>query len=134
MDTDQHGCSDLNTLTEAIIGCAYRVANTLGCGFLEGVYENALAHELRKAGLGVQQQASMQVHYDGVVVGDYVGDLLVEESVLLELKACKALDEVHLAQCLNYLKATGVKLGLLIKLRDAQNPDQARRQLDTHPD
>jgi len=101
-------------ITEKIIGCAYRLANTLGCGFLEKVYENALAHELRKAGLRVQQQASVQVHYDDVVVGDYVADLIVEGNVLVELKATKAIDQIHMAQCLNYLKATGLRLGLLI--------------------
>lgn len=78
------------------------------------VYENALAHELRKAGLRILQQQAIQVIYDGIVVGDYIADLLVEDSVLVELKAVKALDEVHLAQCLNYLKAIGLHLCLLL--------------------
>lgn len=103
-----------NELTEKIIGCAYKVSNGLGCGFLEKVYENALAHELRKAGLRVRQQHPIQVFYDGVVVGDYVADLLVEESVILELKAVRELDDVHRAQGLNYLNATGLHLCLLI--------------------
>ena len=101
-------------LTSRIIGCAYRVANELGSGFLEKVYENALAHELRKAGFKVVQQHGIEVHYDGVKVGDYVADLLVDGYVLVELKACKDLDDVHLAQCLNYLKATGLKVCLLM--------------------
>ena len=101
-------------LTSRIIGCAYRVANELGSGFLEKVYENALAHELRKAGLNVVQQFGIVVHYDDVIVGDYVADLLVNNQVLIELKACKDLDDVHLAQCLNYLKATGQKVCLLM--------------------
>ena len=101
-------------ITEKIIGCAFAVANTLGSGFLEKVYENALAHELRKAGLSVQQQFSVDVYYDSVRVGDYVADLLVEHVVLVELKAVKALDNVHLAQCMNYLKATGLQVCLLI--------------------
>jgi len=105
---------DDDPLTSKIIGCAYKVANELGSGFLEKVYENALAHELRKAGLSVVQQHCIQVHYDDVVVGDYVADLLVNGQVLIELKACKDLDEIHLAQCLNYLKATGVKVCLLM--------------------
>lgn len=105
---------DDDPLTSRIIGCAYRVANELGSGFLEKVYENALAHELRKAGLGVVQQHCIEVHYDGVKVGDYVADLLVEGQILIELKACKDLDEIHLAQCLNYLKATGLKVCLLM--------------------
>jgi GxxExxY protein len=104
----------LNEITEKIIGCAYQVGNTLGCGFLEKVYENALAHELKKAGLGTEQQKANQVMYDGVVVGDYFADLLVEKSVIVEVKAVKAFDEIHMAQCLNYLKATSMKIGLLI--------------------
>ena len=101
-------------VTEKIIGCAYTVANTLGSGFLEKVYENAMAHELRKAGLVVQQQAGIAVNYDGVIVGDYVADLLVENVVLVELKAVKGIDNVHFAQCMNYLKATGLQVCLLI--------------------
>jgi len=106
--------SDLDRLTEKIIGCAYTVGNTLGCGFLEKIYENALALELRKAGLTTVQQHGIQVLYDGVVVGEYVADLLVEGIVLVELKAVKALDDIHAAQCLNYLKATGIQICLLI--------------------
>ena len=101
-------------VTEKIIGCAYTVANTLGSGFLEKVYENALAHELRKAGLAVQQQAGIAVNYDGVIVGDYVADLLVGNEVLVELKAVKGIENVHFAQCMNYLKATGLQVCLLI--------------------
>lgn len=110
MHTDEHR---LNEVTEKVIGCAFRVANTLGCGFLEKDYENALAHELRKAGLKIQQQHQIVIRYDGVVVGDYFADILVEEFVLLELKAVKDLDEIHQAQCINYLKATGLPVCLL---------------------
>jgi GxxExxY protein len=105
---------ELNQVTERIIGSAYTVANALGSGFLEKVYENALVHELRKSGLQIEQQASVHVTYDGTVVGDYVADILVANSVLVELKAVRALDDVHLAQCLNYLKATGLSICLLI--------------------
>jgi GxxExxY protein len=105
---------DPNELTEKVIASAFTVSNVLGCGFLEKVYENALAHELRKAGLQVRQQHPVRVCYDGVVVGDYAADLLVEETLLLELKAVSALDNVHLAQCLNYLKGTGLRLCLLM--------------------
>jgi GxxExxY protein len=104
----------LNELTGRIIGCAYAVSNGLGAGFLEKVYENALAHELRKSGLRSQQQQPIKVEYDGIVVGDYLADIVVEESVILELKAVKAFDNVHFAQCINYLKATGMKICLLI--------------------
>jgi GxxExxY protein len=113
MDTDKHR-SDLDRITEKIIGCAYTVGNTLGCGFLEKIYENALTLELRKAGLITAQQHGIQVRYDGIVVGEYVADLLVEGIVLVELKAVKALDDIHAAQCLNYLKATGIQICLLI--------------------
>jgi GxxExxY protein len=106
--------SGVNVLTEKIIGCAYKVGNTLGCGFLEKVYENALAHELQKAGVRAAQQLPIKVHYDGVVVGDFFGDLLVEGTVLIELKAVKAFEDIHFAQCLNYLKATGYKICLLV--------------------
>jgi GxxExxY protein len=111
MNTDR---TSLNGLTEQIIGCAFTVANTLKCGFSEKVYENSLAHELTKNGLLVQQQFGITVHYDGVVVGTYTGDLLVEDAVLVELKAVKALDPAHSAQCLNYLTATGLPLCLLL--------------------
>jgi GxxExxY protein len=104
----------LNELTGRIIGCAYAVSNELGAGFLEKVYENALAHEIRKTGLQVQQQQPIQVHYDGVVVGEYVADMVVANTVLVELKAIKAFDDIHFAQCINYLKATGMQICLLI--------------------
>ncbi len=104
----------INQLSERIIGGAFKVANALGTGFLEKVYENALAHELRKAGLQVRQQVGVAVHYDGVVVGEYSADLLVEDTVIVELKAIKTLDPVHVAQGLNYLRATGLPLCLLL--------------------
>jgi GxxExxY protein len=104
----------LNALSERIIGCAFAVANGLGSGFLEKVYENALAHELRKAGLRVAQQQGVSVTYDDVIVGEYAADLLVEAAVLVELKAVRALDDIHQAQCMNYLRATGMHLCLLL--------------------
>ncbi|BBB47024.1 GxxExxY protein [Pelolinea submarina] len=104
----------LNRITEKIIGCAYTVSNTLGIGFLEKVYENALAVELRKNDLKFIQQAPIEVTYKGFIVGDYVADLLVEDAVLVELKAVKTLDENHLAQCINYLKSSNYGVCLLI--------------------
>ena len=103
-----------NSITEQIIGCAYAVGNTLGIGFLEKVYENALCHELKKAELTIKQQHPVQVHYDGVIVGEYVVDLLVQDEIIVELKAVKTLDKSHFSQCMNYLKATGNKICLLI--------------------
>lgn len=105
---------DLDGLTERIIGAVFQVSNTLGVGYLEKVYERALIHELGKRGLRVQSQLLIQVVYDGVIVGDYVSDIMVEEKVLLELKAVDNLADIHLAQCLNYLTATKLRLCLLI--------------------
>ncbi|MCL5280119.1 MAG: GxxExxY protein [Planctomycetes bacterium] len=116
MNADEHGSDlkEINELTEKVIRSAFAVSNTLGCGFLEKVYENALAHELRKAGLKTEQQHGITIHYDGVVVGEYAADLLVEGILLIELKAVRELDDVHLAQCLNYLRATNLRLCLLM--------------------
>lgn len=105
---------EINKITEAIIGAAMKVSNTLGVGFLEKVYENALAVELRKAGLKFEQQKAIEVIYEGVIVGNYVADLIVEGQVLVELKAAKTIDDIHQAQLLNYLKATKLKIGLII--------------------
>ena len=108
-------CQDrLDALSQQIIGCALTVMRGLGTGFLEKVYENALVYELRKAGLLVEQQHRMVVRYDEIMVGDYTVDLLVENLVLVELKVTKAIDDIHRAQCLNYLKATGLNLCLLL--------------------
>ena len=107
-------------LTEKVIGCAFTVLNALGPGFLEKVYENALAHELAKCGLHVEQQGLLSVTYDGVVVGDYCYDMLVGGTILVELKACKGIDDVHVAQCLNYLRATGLKTCLLLNFGTAK--------------
>ena len=106
--------SRLNEPSGAIIGCAFTVLNTLGAGFLEKVYENALAHDLRKAGFGVVQQRGVAVMYDGAVIGEYFVDLMVEDSVLVELKTVKALGDAHRALCVNYLKATNLQLCLLL--------------------
>jgi GxxExxY protein len=101
-------------VTEAVIGAAYRVANTLGAGFLEKVYENALAVELRRRMHDVEQQRSVDVWYDGEIVGSYQADLIVDSSVIVELKAVAGLERIHRAQCLNYLRATGMEIGLVI--------------------
>ena len=101
-------------LTERILACVYAVANTLGHGFVEKVYENALAVELRSAGLAFTQQQPIQVHYSVERVGEFAADLVVEGRVIVELKAVKALDDIHLAQCLNYLKAASQDVCLLI--------------------
>lgn len=105
---------DDQLLTEAIIGCAYRVHNTLGQGFLEKVYENALRIELVNRGLGVKQQEPIKVLYGGQVVGEYFADLWVGDRIIVELKAIQSLTKEHEVQLVNYLNATGVDSGLLL--------------------
>ena len=115
MNTDEHRCFDTtNHITRKIIGAAQTVSNTLGCGFLEKVYENALAIELRRGDLRVEQQKEVQVRYRDEIVGIYIADLLVEGSIVIELKAAHALDRIHRAQCINYLRATGHRICLLL--------------------
>jgi GxxExxY protein len=114
MDADGRRYQGINAVTEKIIGAAMRVSTALGPGFLEKPYENALAHELRKAGVEVEQQKPAMIMYDGVVVGEYLLDLLVERQVVVELKACKGIDPAHVAQTINYLKATHHNLGLIL--------------------
>ena len=104
----------LNVITRKIIGCAFRVSNQLGPGFLEKVYENALVLEFTSIGLNYEQQVPLKVRYEGIIVGDFTADLLVEDAILVELKAVEVLSKVHFAQCLNYLKATDLKLCLLM--------------------
>ena len=102
------------SLTQKIIGCAMTVHRILGPGFLESVYQNALAHELRKAGIAVACEERLQVCYDDVVVGDFCVDMLVGGLVIVENKAVQALTTSHEVQLVNYLTATGVDIGLLL--------------------
>jgi GxxExxY protein len=101
-------------LTKAIIGAAYVVSNGLGCGFLEKVYENALAVELKRVGLDVEQQKPIEVRWRGELIGMYQPDLVVNDKVVIELKAVRSLERVHWAQCMNYLRAGGLQVGLLL--------------------
>ena len=109
-----------SSVTEEIIGCAFRVSNRLGVGFLEKVYENALAYEITQFGLQVEKQCPINVYYEGIVVGEYFSDLIVEKDVIVELKAVSGLDQSHFSQCMNYLKATGYKVALLINFGTAK--------------
>jgi GxxExxY protein len=104
----------LNGIAKRIIGCAFTVSNTLGCGFLEKVYENALLHELRKNGLSAHSQQPIHVYYDGIVVGEYFADIVVENTIIIELKILTTHNDFVTAQCLNYLRATGKPLCLLL--------------------
>ncbi len=101
-------------ITEKIIKASYEVHNNLDYGFLEKVYENSLAIELRNVGLNVKQQKPIKVLYKGELVGDYVADLMVEDKVIVEIKSVSKLEQVHGVQLVNYLKATGKEVGLLI--------------------
>jgi len=101
-------------ITEKIIQAFYKVNNTLGHGFIEKVYENALAIELRKMGFTVSQQKKIKVYYEGEEVGDYESDLTVDDLVIVETKAKESLREEHEAQLINYLKATKIEVGLLM--------------------
>ncbi len=106
-------------LTAEIIGAAFQVHKTLGAGFLEKVYENAMVIELKKRGLRVAQQAPIVVFYEGIQVGDYFADLLVNEEVVVELKAVEELAPAHEVQLVNYLQGTGLDIGLLINFGSA---------------
>jgi len=101
-------------LTEKIIGCAYQVYNEMGFGFLESVYENCLVIELNKAGLQAEQQKAVNVYYDGEMVGEFRADIIVEETIILELKSVRQLIAAHEVQLVNYLVATGKQVGLLL--------------------
>ncbi|MFH1731375.1 MAG: GxxExxY protein [Planctomycetota bacterium] len=101
-------------MTDKIIGAAYHVHATLGYGFAEKVYENALAAELSDASLSVEQQRPIEVYYNGRNVGDYLADLVVESKVIVEVKAVSGVDKAHEVQLVNYLKATHIEIGLLL--------------------
>ncbi|HPK04368.1 MAG TPA: GxxExxY protein [Bacteroidales bacterium] len=112
-------------ITEKIIQAFYKVYNTLGFGFLEKVYENAMFIELRAMGLLVEKQRRVRVFYKGQEVGDYFADLIVNEKVIIELKASEALCEEHEYQLINYLKATEIEVGLLLNF--GKKPDFKRK-------
>ncbi|OGV99285.1 MAG: GxxExxY protein [Nitrospinae bacterium RIFCSPLOWO2_02_FULL_39_110] len=105
-------------LTEEIIGCVYEVYNKLGGGFLEKVYENAMMIKLKERGLSAIQQSPINVYFEGNLVGEYFADILVEDKVIVELKAVSELSKTHEVQLVNYLKATGIKVGLLLNFGD----------------
>jgi GxxExxY protein len=101
-------------LSYRITGMAMDIHNRLGSGFLEKVYENAMMVLLSRAGIKAEQQAPVKVYLDGAVIGDYYADILVDDRIILELKVADKLNDVHRAQTLNYLKATGLRLAILI--------------------
>lgn len=115
MHTENAEPDDRDPLTHRIIGASFEVARALGHGFLEKIYQNALAHELVLAGLKVEREVAFRITYKGRDVGNYLADLIVERSAVVEIKALDSLiGNAHLGQCLNYLRAGGVRKGLVI--------------------
>jgi GxxExxY protein len=115
MNADERRC--LDELTEQIIAALFEVSNVLGCGFLEKVYERALLKELALRGLRARTQVSFRITYKGQFVGDYFADLIVEDKIIVELKCVDSFTNEHLAQCLNYLKAAGLQVALLVNFQ-----------------
>ena len=115
MDANEREC--MNRLIERVVGAVYEVANTLGAGFLEKVYERALVAELRVRGIRAEAQVPLRVTYKGENVGEYYIDILVDNKLVLELKCVQTLTDEHLAQTLNYLKGTGHSVALLINFQ-----------------
>jgi GxxExxY protein len=111
---EQNGKVLYRDLSFEIVAAAIQVWEILGYGFLEKVYENALTIELDKRGLPCEQQKPVKVFYDGQVAGDYVADVIVDGKIILELKSANGIDSAHMAQTLNYLKATGIRLGIIL--------------------
>ena len=107
-------------ITERIIGCAYKVYNTLGFGFLESVYEKCLLIELNKVGLKIEPQLPIKVYYDSQIVGEFVADILVEDTVIVELKSVRHIVKAHEIQLVNYLVATKKDVGLLLNFGESK--------------
>ncbi|MFC1824198.1 GxxExxY protein [Thermodesulfobacteriota bacterium] len=105
---------EYQSVTETIIGCAYRVYNKMGFGFLESVYEKCLMIELRKAGLDAESQKPITVYYDDEIVGDFIADIIVNDTIILELKSVRRVIKAHEVQLVNYLVATGKPIGLIL--------------------
>ena len=124
MNTDKSGLIE-EALSESVIGAFYEVYSELGCGFLEQVYENALAIALRERGITVVPQAAIDVYYKGQRVGEYRADLLVPERLIIEIKAASTPTSSHEAQLINYLRATGIRVGLLLNF--GPKPEFRRR-------
>jgi GxxExxY protein len=115
MNTDERGFND--PLTERVLGAVFEVSNTLGVGFLEKVYERALLREFALRGIQATAQATIPVKYKGYCVGEYFADLLVEDSLVVELKCVDHFANEHTAQCLNYLRASGRSVCLLVNFQ-----------------
>ena len=118
-------------LTEKIIGCAFTVYNKMGHGFLESVYEKSMLIELQKSGLNAVRQKSINVLYDGFVVGEFFADLVVEEDIIIELKSVSNILKAHEVQLVNYLTATETEVGLLLNFGEQEV--QVKRKVKSLP-
>jgi GxxExxY protein len=124
MNADERGY--LDTLTERVLGAIFEVSNTLGAGFLEKVYQRALLHELHLRGIRATAEVSVQVIYKGHSMGEYFADILVEDELVIELKCAERFSSEHTAQCLNYLRASGRTVCLLVNF---QKPKVERKRI-----
>jgi len=111
---------EYSELTEKIIGCAYGVYNKMGFGYLESVYEKCMLIELRKAGLKVESQKSLTVFYENETVGEFIADIIVNDTIILELKSAKQIIKAHEVQLVNYLVATGKPVGLILNFSESK--------------
>ena len=107
-------------LTEKVIGCAYRVYNKMGFGFLESVYEKCMLIELRKAGINTDSQKPITVYYENEIVGEFVADIIVNDTIILELKSLRRIIKAHEVQLVNYLVATGKPVGLILNYAESK--------------
>lgn len=114
-------------LTENIIGCAYNVYNKMGFGFLESVYEKCMLIELHKAGLDVESQKAITVYYENEIVGEFVADIIVNDTIILELKSVRQIINAHEVQLVNYLVATGKPVGLILNF--GENKVEIKRKI-----
>jgi GxxExxY protein len=117
MNADERRCETINSLTKRVIGCAFEVSNVLGSGFLEKVYQRALMEELTLAGLKARTEVPLRISYKGRYVGDYFADMLVEDRLVIELKCVQEFSTEHIAQCINYLRASGLTVALLMNFQ-----------------
>lgn len=128
---DADGPSDINNLSEIVIGCAIRVHKLLGPGLLESAYEKALSIELRKSAIKFETQVTLPFVYDGITIDEgYKIDLLIEDTLIIELKSVKNIEDVHLKQLLTYLKLSGKRLGLLINFNAVILKEGIRRVIN----
>ena len=107
-------------VTETVIGCAYRVYNKMGFGFLESVYEKCLLIELHKAGMDAEAQKPITVYHDDEIVGEFVADIIVNDTIILELKSVRRVVKAHEVQLVNYLVATGKPIGLILNFGESK--------------